>query len=1153
MSKLKKVFHISIIIPTLNEEKNIKPLLERIDGALKETAIDYEVIFIDDRSTDKTCQMIKFFQPAYPVSLYLKKGKKGKAFSILEGIEYAKHDLIVLLDGDLQYGPENIPVMVVKSNRFGVVVGNRRKNRNGIFRKIASRINTVVTSKMLLGIEADTQSGLKVVRKEIFNHLDRSNIGPWSLDIPLLNTAYELGYDIGSVDITFDKRINGTSKINFLTAAIEILSGAVKVKLHRKKVYPITPLKNGSMLGAGIVHKRRNYITHTTLSQKQSAIATLTFPQLMFLAVIFIIFAAGLLFNPLGLLKLTVAIISSVYFIDVIFNLFLLSKSLKKDIEIKISSDELRQLDVTNLPLYSILCPLYREAHLIPQFVKSLDQLDWPKDKLEVVLLLEADDSETIDKVRQIKLPGYIRSEIVPESEPKTKPKACNYGLNIIRGEYVVIYDAEDIPDPQQLMKAYLGFAKAGPRVICLQAKLNYYNPNQNLLTRLFTAEYSLWFDIILPGLQSIETSIPLGGTSNHFRRQDLLNLKAWDPFNVTEDCDLGVRLFKKGFKTAIFDSTTMEEANSNAKNWLRQRSRWIKGYIQTYLVHMRHPFAYLKEHGTHALIFQLIIGGRIAFLFINPFLWLATISYFALRAQVGAAIEAVYPAAVFYIAVSSLVFGNFMYLYYYMIACAKKNHWHLVKYIFLVPFYWLMASVSAGLALVQIIFKPFYWEKTIHGFHLSIPIQDFVAAEKPKRARFSYLYKFMHIGRMKFQNMLNFLDLIFGQQTPDIKPNGKPRILIFNWRDIRHTWAGGAESYIHNIAAQWVRQGSKVTIFCGNDGTQEKTDEIDGVRIIRRGGFYSLYFWAVLYYIFHLRRSVDIVVDSGNGIPFFTPLYVFKPKYLLIYHMHQEVFRRHLPLVLSNLAQFLERRLVPFIYRNQKIITISESSKEEIVRLRLADPNNVFIVNPGIDFEKFNLLPKTDFPLITYLGRLKPYKNIHIVIEAFVHILYRHPDAQLFIAGSGESQFFLNDLVAKLGIGESVFIIGKVSEMEKRALLARSWLVVQPSSAEGWGMTVIEANAAGTPVVASDIPGLRDSVIHKSTGILVPAGDIMAFTEAINSLISDRRILDRLAISAYSWAKNFNWKESSEKFYRLINYSPEPYFSLEFKRLELN
>ena len=228
-----------------------------------------------------------------------------------------------------------------------------------------------------------------------------------------------------------------------------------------------------------------------------------------------------------------------------------------------------------------------------------------------------------------------------------------------------------------------------------------------------------MWFDVTLTGYQSINTSIPLGGTSNHFRTADLISLRGWDPFNVTEDADLGVRLFKEGFRTAIIDSTTLEEANSKWGNWVRQRSRWIKGYMQTYLVHTRNPYQFVKTNRHHAFLFNLILGGKIAFILINPFLWLATFSYFALYAYVGPAIERLYPAVVFYMAGFSLVFGNFLYLYYYMIGLMKREQYSLIKYIFFVPFYWLMISFAGFYALYQLILKPHYWEKTTHGLHI--------------------------------------------------------------------------------------------------------------------------------------------------------------------------------------------------------------------------------------------------------------------------------------------------------------------------------------------------------------------------------------------------------------------------------------------------
>src|SRR6185437_8144855 len=173
------------------------------------------------------------------------------------------------------------------------------------------------------------------------------------------------------------------------------------------------------------------------------------------------------------------------------------------------------------------------------------------------------------------------------------------------------------------------------------------YNVNQNLLTRFFTAEYSLWFDLTLTSLYSLNTIIPLGGTSNHFRTNDLKKLHAWDPFNVTEDADLGMRLFKLGYKTAILDSVTLEEGNSQVKNWIRQRSRWIKGYMQTYLVHAKESYSFFRERGFHAFVFHLVIGGKLAFIIINPFLWIVTLLYFSLYALIGPAIDRLYPSFV--------------------------------------------------------------------------------------------------------------------------------------------------------------------------------------------------------------------------------------------------------------------------------------------------------------------------------------------------------------------------------------------------------------------------------------------------------------------------------------------------------------------------
>ncbi|HWQ59770.1 MAG TPA: glycosyltransferase [Candidatus Fimivivens sp.] len=1540
---------ISIVIPTLNEAGNIPGLLRRIGRAFDGTGIEYEIIFIDDHSTDGTMDVIKRLSAEYPnVVCFLKEGKRGKAQSLIQGFAWAQFDRIGFIDADLQYPPEAIPKMFdLLDHGYDIVVADRVQHDEGFLRTVTSRGFSFFFSRFLHGLSCDVQSGLKVFKRRIAHEVRIEHPSPWTFDLEFLLAARNYGYVIGSVPIRLEPRRSGESKIKFLRAVYEIGWNALRLRFTERPPLLITPEnEEGSMVGAGIAHGSTRFVTHTTLHHDLSALRTFAPWQRTLIQVALLIILSGLFLNPLLTGISVLAVLTAVYFLDSVFQLFLVLRSLKTPPEIGSTPRELLALDGERLPSYSILCPLYREANMLPTFVEAMNRLDWPKDRLDIMLLLEENDQETIDAARAMKLPDSFRILVVPHSLPKTKPKACNFGLNFAKGEYVVIYDAEDIPDPAQLKKAYLGFRKAGPSVRCLQAKLNYFNPHQNLLTRFFTAEYSLWFDVVLPGLQSINTSIPLGGTSNHFRTRDLLELEGWDPFNVTEDCDLGVRIFKRGFKTAIIDSVTLEEANSNLGNWIRQRSRWIKGYMQTYLVHMRDPIAFFRENGLHALVFQLVVGMKIGFMFINPILWIATVSYFTLYAVVGPTIQALFPPVVFYLASFSLVFGNFLYLYYYMIGAAKREHYSVVKYVFLIPLYWIMLSYAASIALYQLIVKPHYWEKTVHGLHtkaakkrsrltqlsesmavgrvwfpkwkltapwakwllsqegifiyalsvssvlnfvfnaylgrvLSYEEYGFVAlvntvwyfamiaigafatsinhrsayllgrgdragtryfffANLKKGVRISvlaalawfllspFISSFFHVdgtivlalfspafilgvvsagsagflqgsfrflrasvvviaeavsklalaaifvsfglgswaylsiplsiavsaavafaflhgvvpeetaksGRPTFPNrffaatvlsnvsstIFLSLDMLlvkhyldpheageyallslagkmifffgslsssflltyvsrnegrsissrrilaytfgitialvtlgvlafgaFGPVTLSILLGDKARavndlylpytaalgvftvtnviviyglarkryvfpfvsllvslfmafgialfhgsisqivevilfssltggalstvaflsepqhgligrafrdfagafieklpvtrrkriagsILVFNWRDMRHDFAGGAEVYIEELARQWARQGNRVTLFCGNDGRSPRSEIVEGVEIVRRGGFYLVYFWAFFYYLVRFRGRYDIVVDCHNGIPFFSPLYVRKPKvFCLMHHVHQEVFRHSLPGPLSSFARFLEKDMMPIVYRKVRFITVSESSKREMEDLGLGCAG-IQVIHPGIHLGDFAPGTKSDSPVVLYLGRLKAYKSVDVLIRAFRAVLEERPEAKLVIAGSGEEERYLKRLARDLRLSDDqVSFLGKVTEAQKRELLRSSWVVVNPSFMEGWGIVVIEANACGTPVIASDIPGLRDSVRDASTGYLVKYGDSDAFATKILSVIRDAELRDRLGRNAREWAKGFDWMSSGEAFFATL------------------
>ena len=385
------------------------------------------------------------------------------------------------------------------------------------------------------------------------------------------------------------------------------------------------------------------------------------------------------------------------------------------------------------------------------------------------------------------------------------------------------------------------------------------------------------------------------------------------------------------------------------------------------------------------------------------------------------------------------------------------------------------------------------------------------------------------------FRNLVDLLSIF--SHIPLIEPQkaSVKKILIFNWRDTKHIWAGGAEVYIHEIAKRLVKNGYDITVFCGNDGKSLRNETVDSVNIIRRGGFYTVYVWAFLYYIFKFRNKFDVIVDSENGIPFFTPLYAKEPVIGLVHHVHQEIFRKHLVPPFSQIAQFLEGKLMPFVYKNKKMITVSDSSKAAMEAIGFGKTDVISVINPGVDHSFFKPMGKSEKPTILYLGRLKPYKSVDILIRAMSQVANDVPDIILTIVGDGESRIDLEKLVHKLNLQNVVNFAGKVSERVKAELLAKSWVMVQPSKIEGWGITAIEANASGTPVVASNVPGLCDSVRNPHSGFLVAWGDSKKLAQKVNFLIKNKKMRRKMEKGSVKWSRGFTWERSSDALMKLF------------------
>jgi cellulose synthase/poly-beta-1,6-N-acetylglucosamine synthase-like glycosyltransferase len=423
----------------------------------------------------------------------------------------------------------------------------------------------------------------------------------------------------------------------------------------------------------------------------------------------------GAAFAPIMTLIVLNAFVSLFYFGGFVFKGVLMSiggaRSTEADQRIAI---EARALRVEELPVFTVLVPMFREAQMLPGLAQALRNLDYPLGKLDIKIVLEAGDHETIEAARALGLEGVFEIIVVPPSQPQTKPKACNFALRFARGEYLVIYDAEDRPEPDQLRKVVATFRRSPAHTACLQCRLSYYNANENWLTRMFTLDYALWFDQMLPGLERLDMPIPLGGTSNHFRTDVLRELHAWDPFNVTEDADLGIRIGHKGYRVGTVDSTTYEEASCRAGQWIKQRSRWIKGYIQTLLVHTRRPLALMRGTGVLGFLgFVFFIGGTVLAGLINPIFWLIY-GVWILTSATG--FDPVFPQSVLFICLFNLIAGNGAFMYLNMLAPIRRGWLGLVPYSLTTFGYWVLMSIAAWRAVWQLVREPHYWEKTQHG-----------------------------------------------------------------------------------------------------------------------------------------------------------------------------------------------------------------------------------------------------------------------------------------------------------------------------------------------------------------------------------------------------------------------------------------------------
>ncbi|PZU47323.1 MAG: general secretory system II protein E domain-containing protein [Microbacterium sp.] len=449
-------------------------------------------------------------------------------------------------------------------------------------------------------------------------------------------------------------------------------------------------------------------------SPRRSAKHVLSRGQQVLGIVLLVLIAAGAIAAPAGALTVLIAVASVIFLTSTLFKFVVSMVGSRYDQVRRSTRAEYDALDDDDLPIYTVLVPVFREERVVGRLMRNLGRLDYPQHKLEVLVLTEEEDIATREAIKRAAPPDNFIIVTVPAGTPQTKPRACNVGLQLARGELLVIFDAEDAPEPDQLKRTWLAFDRSSPDTVVMQAALNYFNAAENVLTRMFSLEYSYWFDYMLTGLDERRLPIPLGGTSNHFRTDALRELGGWDPYNVTEDADLGIRASALGYRVGVVDSTTMEEATSRMGIFVGQRSRWIKGYMQTSLVHARHPLQLVRSVGLRrAAAFALLIAGTpLTFLGVIPF----TLLMVAGLVVPGVDVSSVMPPIVLWLCLMNFLIGNSLMVYLNMMGPYKRGLFTLVPWALLNPLYWLLHSAAAYKALWQLITRPHYWQKTDHG-----------------------------------------------------------------------------------------------------------------------------------------------------------------------------------------------------------------------------------------------------------------------------------------------------------------------------------------------------------------------------------------------------------------------------------------------------
>ncbi len=709
---------VSIVVQAYRQHIHLPHILTRLLEELEELSMAAELLVIDHGMYFNTLEYLQSLNAQIPVRIVSRKDRPGRAPLLREDIAEARGSYIVIFDADLEYDVGAIPRMIRKLEQYDIVVGEpgrREAGFVGAFHTLLDRFLFAPLHLLLLGVP---QAGLRAYRRKAILALDAHppfHVGR-GLDAQLLFHARTLGFVVARepVERASENLLSGVLHRNLvrLVLAHEIYS--IRRILLTRFLFPfLYPPTQHEYTSAGFTNIR-DYLFR---DQQESAKEHITKETISLGVVLGITFVAGVALasaligtSPFRVITFLVAFL---YLLLIGLKLFATYRAIRHPYP-TFRPEELSAIVPEELPVMTVLIPLYKEKEIIPQIFKRISDLDYPTDKLDVIFILESTDQETIDAFLANNPPAHFKALLSPNVLPKTKPKALNVAFQKSIGQIVVIYDAEILPDIDQLKKAYLGLKKY-PEAMYLHARMNVYNADYNWITKLYDAEFGFFYDYFLPGIVSMNVPLPISGHSTYFRREVIEKVGGWDPYNVAEDCDIGIRLYRHGFRSGMmFDSFSWEQSTTTFKTWTRQRTRWVQGFIQTSMVHLRYPLLLKQELGSwwNFLWFLMLVPGNVIINILNLIQWSFFLAWVTLKLPF---IEYLYPTPTLYMANFTFIVGNFLFTYFNLIGLYSRRHYRNVRNAFFSIFYWLMLGVATLRAAIHFFWHPYSWDKTAH------------------------------------------------------------------------------------------------------------------------------------------------------------------------------------------------------------------------------------------------------------------------------------------------------------------------------------------------------------------------------------------------------------------------------------------------------